>query len=108
MRLTINLPVKDNDGRPFPLELTDSWRREAAAIVGGFTSYIAEGRWFDAEGEEYTEPMEVLEIYVLEYWDGEKVLKAKRALEALAHRVRVEARQIAVFFSIDGRGYLSE
>lgn len=107
MRLTINLPVKDNDGNHIPSEMTRAWHLEAAAISYGYTSYIADGCWFDAEGREYTEPMEVLEIYVLEYWDAEKVLKAKQALENLALRVRMEAHQNAVFFSIDGRGSLT-
>lgn len=61
----ILLPIKDNDGRPFPREHFEALRRELTDRFGGLTTYSrapAEGLFSDAAGQLVRDDVIVFEV----------------------------------------------
>ena len=86
--LQILLPLRDNEGRPFPRAVFAQVREELVERFGGVTAYLqapAQGVWKDEkEGEVEQDEIVVLEVMVdpldRDWW--------RRYCEDLRHRFR--------------------
>jgi hypothetical protein len=63
--IQIFVPLRDNDGIPFPRTMLDSLRRELTDRFGGVTAHVrapAAGAWKDDEGEVATDDVVIVEV----------------------------------------------
>ena len=73
--IQILLPVRDNQGRPFPRSDLDAVRKELTERFGGATAFLrapAAGLWKDDEGDVARDDVVVLEVMAMhlerEWW----------------------------------------
>ena len=59
------LPLRDNEGAPYPRRLFDELRRELTEAFGGVTAYLhapAAGAWEDGHGEVQRDQVVLVEV----------------------------------------------
>ena len=73
----IYVPLRDNDGIPFPRTVLDELRRELTDRFGGVTAHLrapAAGAWKDEEGDVARDDVVIVEVMVDEldraWWAG--------------------------------------
>lgn len=90
-------PIEDNDGRGLKQEYKD-FKASLALHYDGYTQKAASrGTWIDY-GKEFDEYHQIIEV------SSPKLTPA--LIEALARDIKRSARQIAVYFKIDGKAFL--
>jgi len=78
------LPLRDNDGRPFPREWLDAVRHALTERFGGVTAHLrapAAGVWKDGEGDVARDDVVIVEVMADEV-DRAWWADYRRALEA--------------------------
>jgi hypothetical protein len=71
------LPVRDNQGSPFPQKVWETLKNTLVERYGGVTAYTrspAEGVWAPGTGEKVSEDVFIIEVVVgdleIEWWRG--------------------------------------
>lgn len=96
----INLPLFDNDGASLA-SVHENLQRDLCTIFGGYTVTEGQGAWMDG-GKLYAEPVA---IYQVAY--DHRVTADQSVIDAAQHYGRA-AKQIAVFYVIDGKATIAD
>jgi hypothetical protein len=91
------LPLRDNDGHPFPQDYFVRVRAELTARYGGVTAYLrapASGVWKDEQGEVAREEVVMVEV-MMETLDRAWWQSYRRELEARFRQQELLVRALA-------------
>ncbi len=93
--LQIFVPVNLNDGTPTPFDAQKYAERTLCNLGGGVTITEAFGVWFDSDGKEYREPVQIIETDA----EGDRE-SLTYELEALALRLAIALHQKAIYIRV--------
>ena len=100
MKVSIFIPVKDNDGS-CNKELTQGKEWAMAELYGGVTVTKGYGSWTH-NGKLMKDKVKILTSYVE---GGELQTRVHANMKVLANGVLLSTDQLAVFYTIDNEGY---
>ena len=94
----INMPINDNDGVALT-SLHARLKTEIVTVFSGCTITDGQGVWY-SDGVVYDEPVKIYETAI----NGAKV----SILVDIAKKYALEAGQLAVYYSIDGKAFVDD
>lgn len=105
MIIKLYAPTHDNEGKELDHQ---SLQKDLLGMRGGFTAYEAVGCWKDSNGVLYKEPVTVYEVVLntspTPLKEGVYYTPQERVINSLLRFGR-EAKQKAVFYTIDNTGH---